>query len=492
DPLLQLLAVVVGRRLFDLLVDLVDPRLDVLRPPGAVDDRRVLLRDLDLLRLAQVVERRLLERQADLLGDHLAAGQDRDVLQHRLAAVAEARRLDGRDLHDAADVVHDQRRERLALDVLSDDQQRAARLRDRLEQRQEIPDVRDLLVVNQDVRVLELGRLALLIVDEVRREVAAVELHTLDDLELVLEARAFLDRDHAFLADLAHRLGDDAADLLVRVRRDRADLRDGLVVLARLRHLLELLGQGLRGAVHAPLQVHRVEAGRDLLQALTQDRLREHSGRRRAVAGGVGRLRGHFLDHLDAHVLELVLELDLLRDRHAVLRDGRRAEALLEHDVAAFRAECHLDGVREDVYAAQHALARLVGKSDFFRSRHVSVSVPENACANGCGRQAGGPQPSITAMTSSSRMTRSSSPSTLTSVPEYLPNSTLSPSFSSSLRTSPLSRILPCPTAMTSPRIGFSAAVSGITIPPGEVRSSSVLLITTRSCKGRSFMGVSL
>ena len=47
-----------------------------------------------------------------------------DVLQHGLAAVAEARRLDGADLQDAADVVDDERRQRFALDVFGDDQQR--------------------------------------------------------------------------------------------------------------------------------------------------------------------------------------------------------------------------------------------------------------------------------------------------------------------------------------------------------------------------------
>ena len=50
-------------------------------------------------------------------------------------------------------------------------------------------------------------------------------------------------------------------------------------------------------------------------------------------------LRSDFLHHLRAHVLELVLELDFLRDRDAVLGDGRGAEALLEHGVAALRAE---------------------------------------------------------------------------------------------------------------------------------------------------------
>ena len=40
----------------------------------------------------------VLELEADLLGDDLAAGEDRDVLQHGLAAVAEARALTATDL----------------------------------------------------------------------------------------------------------------------------------------------------------------------------------------------------------------------------------------------------------------------------------------------------------------------------------------------------------------------------------------------------------
>src|SRR5438309_1528855 len=53
----------------------------------------------------------------------------------------------------------------------------------------------------------------------------------------------------------------------------------------------------------------------------------------------------------------------------------------------------------------------------------------------------------LSAMTSSSRMTTSSSPSTFTSVPLYLPKRILSPTLTSQGRTSPFSRILPLPTA---------------------------------------------
>ena len=48
-------------------------------------------------------------------------GEDRDVLEHGLAAVAEAGGLDGGDLEDAADLVQDEGGEGVALDVLGDD-----------------------------------------------------------------------------------------------------------------------------------------------------------------------------------------------------------------------------------------------------------------------------------------------------------------------------------------------------------------------------------
>src|SRR5690606_41722462 len=105
DPLLELLAIIVRRGLLDLLLQLLDAALDRGLLAAAVDDRRVFLRDADALRRAEILELHLLERQADLLGDALAAREDRDVLQHRLTTIAEARRLRRGDLEAAAQVV---------------------------------------------------------------------------------------------------------------------------------------------------------------------------------------------------------------------------------------------------------------------------------------------------------------------------------------------------------------------------------------------------
>jgi hypothetical protein len=94
--------------------------------------------------------------------------------------------------------------------------------------------------------------------------------------------------------------------------------------------------------------------------------LREHGRGGGAVARDVRRLRGDLAHHLGAHVLELVLELDLLGDRDAVLGDDGRAEALLDHYVTALRTERDLHGVRELIEARANLVARDGGVGDFF------------------------------------------------------------------------------------------------------------------------------
>ena len=120
--------------------------------------------------------------------------------------------LTAQTLQRAAQLVDHQRRQRLAVDVLGDDEQRLARAGDLLEQRQQVLHVRDLLLVDEDEGVLEHRLHALRVGHEVGREVAAVELHALDHVQRRLHRLGFLDGDDAFLADLLHRLGDDLAD----------------------------------------------------------------------------------------------------------------------------------------------------------------------------------------------------------------------------------------------------------------------------------------
>src|SRR5690606_19084259 len=124
--------------------------------------------------------------------------------------------------------------------------------------------------------------------------------------------------------------------------------------------------------VDTALQVHRVHAGCDSLVAFLDDCLGENGRGGGAVTSEVVGLRSDFADQLGAHVLELVLKLDCLGDRDAVLGDARSAERLVDDDVAALRAEGNLHRIGEDVDAAQHALTSITGETYFFSS-HIQL-----------------------------------------------------------------------------------------------------------------------
>src|SRR5690606_8926937 len=141
--LLELLAVVVRSGLFDLLLDLGDAAFDLCLLASTVDDGGGLLGDLHLLRAAEHLEANVLELDAEVFRDDLTAGQDRDVLEHCLAAVAEARSLDGSDLEAATQLVDDERSKSFAFDVLSDDDERLRGLNDSFEDRQHRLKVRE-------------------------------------------------------------------------------------------------------------------------------------------------------------------------------------------------------------------------------------------------------------------------------------------------------------------------------------------------------------
>src|SRR5207248_8133654 len=92
QTLLKLFAVVIGGRLLDLRLDLIDAGKDVVLFAGAIDDRCVLLLDAYPLGAAEHLEGHVLELGAQVVRDQLTTGQGRDVLEHGLAAIAEPRR----------------------------------------------------------------------------------------------------------------------------------------------------------------------------------------------------------------------------------------------------------------------------------------------------------------------------------------------------------------------------------------------------------------
>ena len=474
---LQLFTVVVRSGFFDLRLDLLATASDLVLLTSAINDGGVFLLDPHGLGAAELSKRDAFQLDAKIFADHFTTGQDRDVFEHRLATITEARRLDGRDLQATAQLVDHEGRERFAFHIFGHDHERTAGLHNRFEQRQHRLKLRQLLFEDQDIRIVHFRDHLFRIRDEIRGDIAAVELHAFNDIKFGLDGLGFFNRDDAFIADLFHGLGNHFADLGFAIGGKRANLRH----FGRSGDLAGLgfkLGHDMGNClVDTALKVHRVHAGGNRLRTFAHDSLCKHGCSGGAVARRVIGLGGNFAHHLRAHIFELVSQFDFLRYRHTVLGDARRAEAFVDDDIAALGTEGDLYSVGQDIHAAEHPLPR-VGAELNVLSSHVCVSFSGSDWKIG-------DQAVRMPMTSDSFMIRSSSPFSFTSVPDHLPKRMRSPALTSSGRRSPFSFKVPEPTATTSPSCGFSLAVSGMMIPPALFSSAVTRRTRTRSCRGR-------
>ena len=365
EALLELLAVPLGIGVLNFCLDLLDAIGNGFNVTGAAHDGRVVLRDDNTLCGAELAELGRLEVEAEIRRDDLSAREDRDVLHHGLAAVAEGRSLYSGALEGAAQLRDHEGCEGFALDVLGNHEEGLAGLHNLLEHGQELLHVRDLALVNEHVGVFENDFLAVSVGHEVRGDEALVELHALGEVELERRRRGLLDRDDAVLANLVECLGKELTDLGILRRHGR----DGSGLLLRIDvdlDLADLLAEGLDSLLHAALERRGGGTRSNVAQALVHERLGENGCGRRAVASNVIGLGRDFLRELSAEILVRIIELDLASDRHAVVRDGGGTPLLVEDDVAALGAKRHLDGVRELVDAALKRATRLLVVNDFF------------------------------------------------------------------------------------------------------------------------------
>ena len=128
---------------------------------------------------------------------------------------------------------------------------------------------------------------------------------------------------------------------------------------------------GCHGSVHslshALLHNDGIGAGSQVLQALPDHGLSQQGGGGGAIAGHIVSLGGNLPHQLSAHVLEGIVQLDLLGDGHAVVGDQRRTELLIQHHIAALGAQGDLYGIGQLIDAGLQSLPGLVAALDNFR-----------------------------------------------------------------------------------------------------------------------------
>lgn len=154
---------------------------------------------------------------ASLFADEFSSSEDSDVLKDGLSVVSEGGSLHSADLQVVLEPVEDQASQELTLDVFGNDQKGFLLLVGQLKERQDIPNVAELLLDNEDVAVLELDLLLLLVSHEVRRNVSPVELETINELNLVVKGLTFLDSDGSMDSHLLVEISKHVADTPITV-----------------------------------------------------------------------------------------------------------------------------------------------------------------------------------------------------------------------------------------------------------------------------------
>ena len=241
-------------------------------------------------------------------------------------------------------------------------------LGDLLQERKEILHAADLLFVDEDVGIFQHHFHPFRVGDKIRGDVAAVELHAFHHFQSGLHALGFFDGDNALFAHLVHGFGDDVADGSVVVGADGADLSDFFWSLVGL---LSFLSSST--AVTTAFSMPRLRAmglwpAATSLEPFAVNGLGQDGGGGGAVAGHIGSLAGDLLNHLGAHVFELVLQFDFLGHRDAVFGDGGGTPGLVEHHVTTLGSEGDFNCIGQGVNPLHDLVPGLAIVFDFLCS----------------------------------------------------------------------------------------------------------------------------
>eukprot|EP00128_Syssomonas_multiformis_P010631 Colp12_sorted_trinity150504_noHs@26170 len=321
---LQLLLLPLTSGLSDLLADGLRTRINVLLVTTTVQKESVVLGDNNLANRAQLLSGNIFELGLkSLLAQNLGTGEDGHIMECVLAVVAKARGLDGDDLDLTAELVHNDSGKSLAIDILSDNNERLALADGDLKGGDDLLSSGDLLLREKDKGILELSLVALGGGDEEGGDVATVELHTLGNLKLVIKGLAILNGDDTVLANSLHGVGNEVTDLGVAVGGNGGDLGDLLRSGHRARELLKTLDDDINSGLNTTAEIKGVKASGNSLETLLGNSAGKDGGSGGTITSNVIGLGGNILNKTSTDVLILVLKLDSLGHSHTILGDLR-------------------------------------------------------------------------------------------------------------------------------------------------------------------------
>src|SRR5262249_18270509 len=127
--------------------------------------------------------------------------------------------------------------------------------------------------------------------------------------------------------------------------------------------------------IDASFDAHGIVSGSYQLYSFAEDSAGQYGRGCGAVAGDIGSLAGNFLNHLSAHIFELVLELNLFGNRDAVFSHAGPPPALLQTTITPLCPWCPVNRIRQYVHATEYSAPGLFAKANFFRSHIFYTSL---------------------------------------------------------------------------------------------------------------------
>merc|ERR1719312_830313 len=149
------------------------------------------------------------------------------------------------------------------------------------------------------------------LVNEVRRDVATVKFHSLNDVHLIPQSFAVLDSDYSFLANLPHGFTDQVSDRGVTIGRDCGNLSNFFRSGNSLADCFELFTNGLDSCEESSPNLHRVGSMSNIVHPSLCNGSGKNCGCSSTISSLLISLVSNILDKLSSDVLELVLKFDL-------------------------------------------------------------------------------------------------------------------------------------------------------------------------------------
>ena len=332
QTLLELLLIKVGGSVSNLLLNLLDTGRDCTLFTHTINNSSIFLGGMYLTGTTKILDSYAVQLTAQLLRNQLTTGEDCNILQHSLAAITKARSLNSQSLEGTTELIYNDGSQSLTIQILSDDNQFLAHLNNLLKNWEYIVNGGNLLISNEDIRIVHYSFHLISISNHVRGDVATIELHTLYNGKAGLHTLGLLNGDNTFLANLLHSVSNILTDFLIS-RGYSCNLCNCLLGLYWLRNLLKLSYQSLNCLFNTLLQNHRVRTGSYVTHTLMNHGLSQKSCSGSTITGNIVGLGSNLTNQLGTHILKRIIQLNVTGNGNTIISNGRCTKLLIKNYV---------------------------------------------------------------------------------------------------------------------------------------------------------------